>query len=86
VKLGMSLALAGGGFLLNATGFDVSLEGGQTETTLLWMRIFDVVVPMLTSALALWAVWAYPLSEDRMLDIRRQLEDRRGARTPAGST
>ena len=31
VKLGMAAALAAGGFLLNATGFDVALEGNQTE-------------------------------------------------------
>ena len=29
VKLGLSAALAGGGYLLNATGFDVALGGGQ---------------------------------------------------------
>ncbi len=29
VKLGMAAALAGGGFLLNATGFDVELGGNQ---------------------------------------------------------
>lgn len=78
VKLGMSLALAGGGFLLNATGFDVELGGAQSETTLFWMRVFDVVVPMLTSAVAMWAIWAYPLTETRMLEIRDELEARRG--------
>ncbi|CAN0551494.1 unnamed protein product, partial [Laminaria digitata] len=33
VKLGMAAALAGGGFLLNATGFDVNAGGNQPEQT-----------------------------------------------------
>ena len=46
VKLGMSAALLGGGHLLNATGFDVELEGNQTDRAILLMRFFDVVVPI----------------------------------------
>ncbi len=78
VKLGMALALAAGGFLLNATGFDVELNGNQTEHTIFMMRFFDVVVPMLTTALAIWAVAAFPITEEMAHDVRRQLEERRG--------
>jgi GPH family glycoside/pentoside/hexuronide:cation symporter len=52
VKLGMALALAGGGFLLNATGFDVVLDGNQTERAIFLMRLLDVAVPFVCSALA----------------------------------
>ncbi len=79
VKLGMALALAGGGFLLNATGFDVALEGNQTERTIFLMRFFDVVVPIATSALAMWAVATFPITEERAHEIRSELEARRGA-------
>ena len=79
VKLGMALALAAGGFLLNATGFDVALAGNQTESTLFLMRVFDVLVPMATSALAIYAVFTYTLTEERALEIRDELEARRGA-------
>ena len=79
VKLGMALALAGGGFLLNATGFDVALEGAQTEQTIFWMRLFDVVVPFVASGLAIWAIAAFPITEERAHEIRMELERRRGS-------
>ncbi len=82
VKLGMALALAGGGFLLNATGFDVALEGNQTERTIFLMRFFDVVVPIVTSVLAMWAVATFPITEEKAHEIRAELEQRRGAVAP----
>ena len=78
VKLGMALALAGGGFLLNATGFDVELNGNQTERAIFLMRLFDVAVPLVSSALAIWAVYAFPITEEKAHEIRLQLEQRRG--------
>ena len=77
VKLGMALALALGGVLLNVTGFDVALEGAQAADTLFLMRLFDVVVPMLTSALAIYAIATYPITEVRAEAIRNELESRR---------
>ena len=82
VKLGMALALAAGGFLLNATGFDVALDGNQTEQTIFMMRFFDVFVPLITSALAIWAVYSFSITEERAHEIRTELEQRRGAATP----
>jgi GPH family glycoside/pentoside/hexuronide:cation symporter len=83
VKLGMALALAAGGFLLNATGFDVDLQGNQAEQTIFLMRLFDVVVPIITTALAIWAVAAFPITEKKAHEVRRELEKRRGAVTAA---
>jgi len=79
VKLGMALALAAGGFLLNATGFDVALGGNQAAETIFMMRFFDVAVPVLTSALAIWAVYSFSITEERAHEIRQELEQRRGA-------
>lgn len=78
VKLGMALALAAGGFLLNATGFDVALAGDQTSQTIFLMRIFDVVIPIITSAIAIWMVVKYPINEALARDVREQLEQKRG--------
>lgn len=78
VKLGMALALAAGGVLLNITGFDVALGGDQAPQTILLMRLFDMGVPFITSALAIWAIHSYTLSEERAYEIRTALEDRRG--------
>ncbi|MEO0560296.1 MAG: MFS transporter, partial [Bacteroidota bacterium] len=78
VKLGLAGALAAGGVLLNVTGFDVELGGAQTERTLFLLRVFDVAIPALTSAVAIWAIWRYPITEARALAIRKELEARRG--------
>ena len=78
VKLGMALALAGGGILLNATGFDVALGGAQPASAILMMRVFDVVVPMLSSALAIWIIAGFPLTEEKAHEVRASLEERRG--------
>jgi GPH family glycoside/pentoside/hexuronide:cation symporter len=82
VKLGMAAAIAGGGFLLNATGFDVAFGGDQTERAIFLMRLSDVVVPMIASAVAIWAVWSYPITEEFANDVRKKLEARRGKVEP----
>ncbi len=78
VKLGMAAALAGGGLLLEATGFDVALEGAQTDTTLLLMRLFDILVPMIASVVAIWIVASYEITEEKAHEVRAELERRRG--------
>lgn len=82
VKLGMALALAGGGYLLNATGFDVALGPDQSEQTVFLLRLFDVVIPMLTSGIAIWAVWKFPITEEKAHEVRKELESRRGKIEP----
>jgi glycoside/pentoside/hexuronide:cation symporter, GPH family len=78
VKVGMAAALAGGGYLLNATGFDVALGGQQTSQTLVLMRLCDVLVPFLTSGLALWVIASYSITEEKAHEVRKELERRRG--------
>lgn len=80
VKLGMAAALGAGGFLLNATGFDVTLEGAQTEDTLTMLRVYDILIPVLCSILAIWLIKQYPLTEAKAREVRDQLEQRRGER------
>ena len=80
VKLGMAAALAGGGFLLNFTGFDVDLGGAQSERTLFLMRVFDVAVPVVTSILAMLLIANYGITETKAREIRAALEERRGIR------
>ena len=85
VKLGMAAALAGGGYLLNATGFDVNLGSDQASRTITLLRLCDAGIPILTSALAIWAVAAYPITEARANEVRRQLEQRRGKAESGGA-
>lgn len=79
VKLGMAAALAGGGFLLNATGFDVALAGNQPDQAIFLMRLFDAVVPFVASGIAIWAIATFPITEERAHEVRLELEARRGA-------
>ena len=78
VKLGLSAALAGSGYLLNATGFSVDLGPDQTDSAIFWMRVFDAAIPMITSAIAVWAVYKFPITEQRAYEVRQVLEQRRG--------
>ena len=79
VKLGMAAALAMGGLLLNATGFDVSLGGDQTASTIYQMRMFDVGIPLVSSAIAIWVIASYPITEQKAHEVRLELERRRGS-------
>ena len=78
VKLGQAVAIAGGGVLLNATGFDVNLGGDQGAQTIVYMRLFDAIVPCLASGVAIWAIASYTITEEKAHEVRKQLEDRRG--------
>jgi GPH family glycoside/pentoside/hexuronide:cation symporter len=78
VKLGLSAALVTSGYVLNATGFDVELGPDQTARTLTLMRVADIGIPVLTSAIALWALARFPITEEVANAVRRKLEERRG--------
>ena len=78
VKVGMALAGLLAGLLLKASGFDVALKADQTEQTLFLLRLFDVVIPIVTSSIALAIMYRYKISETIANEIRRQLEHRRG--------
>lgn len=79
VKVGQSLAILGGGFLLFSTGLDPALGANQPEGTIFWLRFYDAFVPLAASALAVYAVYRYPITEKSALAVRNQLERRRGA-------
>ena len=79
VKIGMALAGLLTGFMLTSSGFDVGLESAQSEYTLFWLRVFDVGVPLATSALALAIMATYEITEQRAHEIREELERRRGS-------
>jgi len=77
VKVGMAVALALGGVVLNATGFDVALGGAQSARTLYLLRVADVWIPFLASGVAIWVMMGYPLTEARAYEVRAELERRR---------
>jgi GPH family glycoside/pentoside/hexuronide:cation symporter len=75
----MAAALAGGGYLLNATGFDVTLGGDQAESTIFLMRLFDAFIPALASCIAIWAIASFSITEEKAHEVRQALEARRGS-------
>ena len=83
VKVGLALAGLLGGYLLVASGF-ITPEPGATEPvvqaseTLLYLRLFDVVIPIITSSIAMAIMWTYEITESRAYEIRAELEQRRG--------
>lgn len=66
------------GFGLAWIGFDATLGGGQSPSTILAMRICLSIVPGVFLLLCLILLAFYPLKEDRMRQIRIELEARRG--------
>ncbi len=79
VKLGQSAAILGGGILLVWTGFDVELGGAQTPEAIRLMRLCDALIPAISSAIAIWAIATYSITEEKAHEVRMQLEERRGA-------
>ena len=78
VKLGQSAAILGSGLLLNATGFDVELGGAQSAEAIHLMRLSDAFIPCIASAIAIWSIASYSITEEKAYDVRMQLEARRG--------
>ncbi len=78
VKLGMSIAFAFSGHILNASGFNVELGSNQAARSLFLLRIFDITLPIITSLIAILAVVFYKITEEKAHEIRLELEKRRG--------
>ncbi|MCD8479586.1 MAG: hypothetical protein LRZ88_04735 [Candidatus Cloacimonetes bacterium] len=76
VKIGMSLAGLLTGVLLKVSKFDLALGAGQEARTLFLLRVFDVGIPLITSALAIWIIFNYELTEAKAYEIRFELDER----------
>jgi GPH family glycoside/pentoside/hexuronide:cation symporter len=77
-KVGMALGGGASGFILSATSFNSELPI-QSEETILMIRVMLSGIPVVGLAIALYAAFRFPLSRDKMGEIRRTLEARRGA-------
>ena len=83
VKVGMALALLVSGYLLVASGFITPQPGSttvvvQSEHTLFYLRVFDVLIPIVTSTIALVIMSTHEITEDKAKETRQLLEQRRG--------
>jgi len=80
VKLGIAFASVISGLLINATGFRQEIGLAQTPYTHLWLRIYDIGIPIVTSLIAILIIMTFDISEAKACDIRVQVEKRRGER------
>ena len=78
VKMGLAVAGLLGGAMLTWTGFKQELGIAQAADTLLWMRIFDIGIPIVTSMVAILIIKTIDDSEYKAYGVRKQLEARRG--------
>jgi len=76
IKIGQSIALLLGGIVLSYVGFD-GAKAVQTAETMYSLRIFDIVIPCLTAGLAAYVMINYDLNEDRVMEIKKELEAKR---------
>jgi GPH family glycoside/pentoside/hexuronide:cation symporter len=79
-KLGQAGASVLSGVLLNVTGFNVALGANQAKQTLLYMRLCDIGIPIVTSLVAIYIIMTFDISETRAREIRVHIERRRGER------
>jgi len=77
-KVGMALGAGTSFGLLGWIGFDSKLGTHQTEHTLFMIRFLFAAIPVVGLTFALIALCRFPLTQERMAEIRAQLEARRG--------
>lgn len=78
MKVGMAVGIGMSGLVLSGTGFDSTLEGGQSEHTLFMIRVLLATIPITGLIIAFVALSIFGLTQERMLEIRTELEARRG--------
>lgn len=74
------LGIAGGffvkGILLNSTGFNEKLAT-QSDSTLFWLRFWEIVIPAVVCTGSALLLVKYPLNEERAYKVKSILEQRR---------
>jgi GPH family glycoside/pentoside/hexuronide:cation symporter len=79
-KLSMTVTAGVSGVILTWTGFDVVRYGkSQPPAVLHTMLLWYIFLPMVFWTMALALLYFYPLNRATIGDIRRRLEERRGA-------
>ena len=76
-KLGMAIGAGVSFFILEWVGFDSTVPV-QTEKTIFTIRFLLAAIPIVGLIISMIALARFPLSQERMAEIRTQLEARRG--------
>jgi len=78
LKLGMGIGNWASGEILERTGFNAALGGNQTDHAIFMIRLLLAAIPILGLVVALILLMRFPLTQEKMAEIRGQLEARRG--------
>lgn len=79
MKAGMAVGIGLSGVLLSVIGFDAKLGGDQPEAVLFMIRLLLAGIPVIGLLIALAALGRFGLTAEKVHEIRRELEARRGA-------
>jgi GPH family glycoside/pentoside/hexuronide:cation symporter len=77
-KVGAVLGIGASGIILSSTGFDAALGGAQSPHALFMIRFMFAALPIAGLLIAVISFLRFPLSSEKMAEIRTQLEARRG--------
>lgn len=76
VKFGFAIAGGLSGLILTYVGFDSTPGAIQTTEAITGLRLFFSGVPILGTLIAIFVMWNYSVSEDRVIEIRKELDKR----------
>lgn len=72
-KAAVSIAYVISGYLLQVTGYNADL-GQQSESTLFWLRFWEIGLPAALCIIAILIITRYPLTEARVYEIQEILK------------
>ena len=78
MKVGLAIGIGLSGIVLASTGFDAALGAAQDPEAITRIRIYFMIFPIAGLLLAYVALMLFGLTRESMVDIRHQLEERRG--------
>ncbi len=84
-KVAVSIASVLSGYLLRLTGF-VEAMATQTESTLFWIRFWEIGLPPILCAISAVLLFKYPLTEQRAYEVKALLAARKASLPLAGTT
>ncbi|MFY7963374.1 MAG: MFS transporter [Chitinophagaceae bacterium] len=83
VKLGFAFAGLLSYLILDAIGFNGNLAT-QSENTIFWLRFSFSVVPILGTLTAIYFMWDYDITEEKINNINAQLAKRKATKKSSG--
>lgn len=83
-KVAVSIASVASGYLQRYTGF---IEGAptQSQSTLFWLRAWEISLPAALCLISIWLIFKYPLSEARAYEIKTLLDARKATAAAAAT-